>query len=203
MITITREHEICMGHRVYGHESKCSNLHGHNYVFHFTVKPKESLDSIGRVVDFSEVKSVLCEWLEKHWDHRTILWEDDPLVTELEDISLYGEGIKNLHGIQYVPFNPTAENIASYFLNTISNILTADKEWYLYSLTLQETAKCSATVTLDEVQDRHMRERKKLVQMPKDMYCSLQCGSQRDCKCEGKNDAEKLSCRYCCADLPF
>jgi 6-pyruvoyltetrahydropterin/6-carboxytetrahydropterin synthase len=201
MTTITREHEICMGHRVYGHESKCSNLHGHNYVFHFTIKPKECLDSVGRVVDFSEVKSVLCEWLETNWDHKTILWEDDPIVTDFENMALYENA--DVPGVIYVPFNPTAENIANYFLNTIANELTADKDWYLYSLKLQETAKCSATVTLDEIKDRYMRERKKLVQMPIGMYCCMQTGNSRECKCEGKTEKEKMSCSYCVADLPF
>lgn len=201
MITITRQHEICMGHRVYGHESKCSNLHGHNYIFNFIVKPKDSLDSVGRVVDFSEVKSVLCEWLEKNWDHKTILWENDPILKDFEYVE-QSEG-SEIRGVVPVPFNPTAENIASYFLNTIASILTADEDWYLYSLTLQETAKCSATAMLDEITERYMRERKKLVPMPKDMYCSLQCGSRRGCQCEGKTDTEKSSCRYCCTDLPF
>ena len=35
--TVIRSHEICAGHRVVGHESKCRHLHGHNYKFHFKV----------------------------------------------------------------------------------------------------------------------------------------------------------------------
>lgn len=30
-----RYHDICMGHRVVGHEGKCRHLHGHNYRIHF------------------------------------------------------------------------------------------------------------------------------------------------------------------------
>ena len=34
-ITATRYHDICAGHRVYGHEGKCSHFHGHNYRIYF------------------------------------------------------------------------------------------------------------------------------------------------------------------------
>ena len=42
--TVIRSHEICAGHRVVGHESKCRHLHGHNYKFHFKVAPKGRTD---------------------------------------------------------------------------------------------------------------------------------------------------------------
>ena len=29
-LTCTRRLQFCAGHRVYGHESKCANVHGHN-----------------------------------------------------------------------------------------------------------------------------------------------------------------------------
>jgi 6-pyruvoyltetrahydropterin/6-carboxytetrahydropterin synthase len=200
MIQIKRTHEICMGHRVYGHESKCANLHGHNYVFEFIVRPKESLDSIGRVVDFGEVKKLLCEWLEKNWDHKTILWEEDPLCKDFDYVnSCYDAGIIYIA----VPFNPTAENIANYFLSFVAPEITKDKLWYLYGIILHETAKCSAVVYLTESTEKIMREIKPFVTMPKDMYCTQQCGNERNCMCEGKTDAEKENCRYCVNDLPF
>jgi 6-pyruvoyltetrahydropterin/6-carboxytetrahydropterin synthase len=186
-----------MGHRVYGHESKCANLHGHNYIFEFIVKPKESLDSLGRVVDFSEVKKLLCQWLETNWDHKLMLWQEDPLCENIDYV--FGGNLVYIT----VPFNPTAENIANHFLSFIAPELTKDKLWYLYGIVLHETSKCSAEVYLTESTEKIMREFKPLVPMPKDMYCSMQCGTQRDCICEGKTEEEKLSCRYCVADLPF
>ena len=69
MITITRYHDISMGHRVYGHDGKCKNLHGHNYRIHFTVATTE-LNDTGMVVDFSVIKDRLCKWIE-----------NDPLLT--------------------------------------------------------------------------------------------------------------------------
>ena len=72
-----RYHDISCGHRVFQHESKCAHLHGHNYRVHFTCEAEE-LDNIGRVIDFSDMKSRLCMWLEDNWDHKTLIWENDP-----------------------------------------------------------------------------------------------------------------------------
>src|SRR4051794_12258865 len=92
MYTVERYHDFCAGHRVYGHENKCSNLHGHNYRITFvcsTTRPpadcdvyilERALDSVGRVIDFSVMKEKLCEWLEREWDHKMLLWYRDPFV---------------------------------------------------------------------------------------------------------------------------
>src|SRR5690606_2250429 len=75
MYSVDRYHDISCGHRVFGHESKCAHLHGHNYRIHFTIEPdNRQLDLIGRVLDFSVIKTRLCEWLEKWWDHKMLIW---------------------------------------------------------------------------------------------------------------------------------
>ncbi len=135
-----RYHDICMGHRVVGHEGKCKNLHGHNYRFYFNVKPIVTLDTLGRVVDFSVIKSALCNWLEENWDHKMMLWEADPMLTYIR--ALDGTVIS-------VPFNPTAESIADYFLNKVAPYLLREHFVYLQSVTLEETRKCSVTVELE------------------------------------------------------
>lgn len=201
MIEIKREHEICMGHRVYGHESKCKNLHGHNYKFEFTVRPKVSLDSVGRVVDFSEVKTVLCQWLEANWDHKTLLYEQDPLSGALDYISAHDSN-SGIYIIS-VPFNPTAENIANHFLNHIAIELCKNRSWYLYAVNLHETSKCSAYVCLTPSSEKIIQETKPLVPMPELYYCTKQCGNRRECMCAGLSDNDKKDCRYCVNDLPF
>lgn len=135
-ITANRYHDICCGHRVYQHESKCSHLHGHNYRFHFSIAPDNSLDKIGRVLDFSVIKSVLCVWLEQHWDHKMLIWEEDPISQELKKID---------PSVVLVHFNPTAENIAIHFLEKIAPVLLFGYGCKLVSLTIEETRKCSVT----------------------------------------------------------
>lgn len=136
--TAIRYHDICMGHRVVGHEGKCKNLHGHNYRFHFTIEA-EKLDSIGRVLDFSVIKSTLCEWLEQNWDHKMMIWIGDPLVHQIKDMD---------DSVVVVNFNPTAENIAYYFLFNIAPFLLEGKEANLLSVKIDETRKCSVEVSL-------------------------------------------------------
>ena len=67
--TANRFHDFSAGHRVHGHESKCADLHGHNYRVHFTCSA-DKLDAVGRVIDFGDINKILCQWLESNWDHK-------------------------------------------------------------------------------------------------------------------------------------
>ncbi|MBD1423872.1 6-pyruvoyl trahydropterin synthase family protein [Sphingobacterium chuzhouense] len=139
MILAERYHDISCGHRVVGHEGKCRFLHGHNYRIHFTVAA-DQLDEVGRVVDFSVIKTALCEWLEEHFDHKFLIWEKDELLPQLHEVS--GESLV------VVPFNPTAENIAQYLVERIGPQQLKDYPVRLISCKVEETAKCSATYSL-------------------------------------------------------
>ena len=137
--TAIRYHDISCGHRVAGHENKCADFHGHNYRIHFECAPGPtgSLDDIGRVIDFSVIKSVLCEWLEENWDHKFLLWEEDEFWPIMD----------GRPGFIRVPFNPTAENMADHLL-LIGNELLAEHGVKLIRVRVDETRKCSAEVTL-------------------------------------------------------
>ena len=130
-----RYHDISCGHRVFQHESKCAHLHGHNYRVHFTCEAEE-LDNIGRVIDFSDMKSRLCMWLEDNWDHKTLIWENDPWAKVLPEID---------PTIVIVPFNPTAENIAQHLVEVIGPQQLAGTGVSLLQCRVEETRKCSAT----------------------------------------------------------
>lgn len=135
MHTASRYHDICAGHRVYGHESKCAHFHGHNYRIHFHCKAA-GLDSVGRVIDFSEIKARLCMWLENEWDHKFLLWSQDPC--------LEGMRADDPDGVVEVPFNPTAENMAEFLVEVVGPAVLP-QEIELYKVVIEETAKCSAT----------------------------------------------------------
>lgn len=130
-----RYHDISCGHRVYQHESKCAHLHGHNYRIHFTCEA-DKLDPIGRVIDFSDMKSRLCMWLEDQWDHKTLIWEKDPWAAVLPDID---------PTIVIVPFNPTAENIAQYLVEVIGPQQLAGTGIKLIYCEVDETRKCTGS----------------------------------------------------------
>lgn len=134
-ISANRYHDICCGHRVVGHEGKCKNLHGHNYRFHFSVKTPH-LDSIGRTLDFTVIKEKLCEWLEQNYDHKMLIWIEDPLLPELKKLD---------SSIVAVPFNPTAENIAIHIVETVAPFCLINTGAVLTKCTIEETRKCSVT----------------------------------------------------------
>lgn len=100
---IELDHSLDAAHRVVGHEGgrgKCARLHGHTYNFHVEVETP-SLEPIGFVVDFGVIKRVL-----DAWDHRTLLWEDDPLAMSTS-IAQEAE-----IGVVRLPLNPTSENMS-------------------------------------------------------------------------------------------
>ena len=131
-----RYHDISCGHRVHGHEGKCQHLHGHNYRVHFTCQAEE-LDSVGRVIDFGEIKNKLCLWLERNWDHRMLIWDNDPLLPRLQEL--------DPHGVVSVPFNPTAENIAQYLVKVVGPDELEGTGIVLVHCEVDETRKCSAS----------------------------------------------------------
>lgn len=150
-----RYHDISCGHRVVGHENKCAHLHGHNYRFHFTCIA-EDLDSVGRVVDFSVIKSQLCQWLEDNWDHKFLAWENDSMLKALSlERNEYSSGVFYSNdavlfseSFVFVPFNPTAENMAQYMVEVVGPEQLAGTGAKLVSCTVEETAKCSASFSM-------------------------------------------------------
>lgn len=135
MITITRKLEIDAGHRLNGHESKCANAHGHRYVFEIECAA-EQLDSLGRIIDFSVIKHELGTWLDDHWDHAFIYETGDPIGNFL---------LNEKQKCFAVPFKPTAENMAMYFIG-IARSKMAVHDIEVMSVKLWETPNCFALV---------------------------------------------------------
>lgn len=142
MITATRYHDFSAGHRVYGHESKCAHLHGHNYRVFFTVAAEYNLDTLGRVMDFSVIKEKLCYWVEENWDHKFLIFSMDPKARALQQLD---------ETVVVVPFNPTAENMASYLLNSVGPDQLEGTGVRLVKVSVEETRKCSAECTSEDI----------------------------------------------------
>ncbi len=103
MYRVTRLIDFCYGHRLLDYSGKCKNLHGHNGRLEIVVE-KSTLDALGMVIDFNEIKSKLRTWVEAELDHKTLLCARDPLLKILKDA---GEPVVAME------VNPTAENIAA------------------------------------------------------------------------------------------
>ena len=130
MYLVTREIEFCYGHRLLNYDGKCKHLHGHNGKAVLTFE-SESLDSLGMVLDFSEIKRGVSTWIDDHLDHRMILCKQDPVVPILQEMN---------EPLYLLDDNPTAENIAGLIFSK-----TKELGFPIVEARLWETPKCFAT----------------------------------------------------------
>ena len=130
MYRVTREIDFCYGHRLLNYDGKCKYLHGHNGRAVITLEAHE-LDECGMVLDFSDIKRVLSDWIENTLDHRMILNRQDPVVPMLQEL---GEPM------YLIDTNPTAENIARLIYD-----FTFECGFPVVDCRLWETPHCFAT----------------------------------------------------------
>lgn len=127
MYLVTREIDFCYGHRLLNYDGKCRYLHGHNGKAVLTFEA-ESLDPIGMVLDFTDIKAAVSTWIDENLDHRMILNRQDPVVPLLKDL---GEPLYLLDD------NPTAERIAKLIFTA-----TLEMGYPVTEVRLWETPKC-------------------------------------------------------------
>lgn len=81
-------------------------------------------------------------WLEDHWDHKFLVWENDPMLNALIAATDCDGSIVS------VGFNPTAENMAQYLVEVIGPAQLLGTGCTLTVCRIEETRKCSASYTL-------------------------------------------------------
>jgi 6-pyruvoyltetrahydropterin/6-carboxytetrahydropterin synthase len=124
MFEVTIEETFAAGHALRNYKGKCENVHGHNYRCQVTMAGRD-LDSIGLLVDFVELKKVVHGVLDR-LDHQ---WLNE-----------------------FPPFdvlNPSAENMAKYIYDQVSDGLQAQKGARVTTVKLWETDTASATYRPD------------------------------------------------------
>jgi 6-pyruvoyltetrahydropterin/6-carboxytetrahydropterin synthase len=90
------------GHRLLDYEGKCAFPHGHTYRTEVFLKAS-SLDSVGLVFDFTELRGRVKAWIDENWDHA--------FLTNSRDTELIA-GLKPLAGGRLYQFdgeNPSCE----------------------------------------------------------------------------------------------
>jgi 6-pyruvoyltetrahydropterin/6-carboxytetrahydropterin synthase len=130
MFRITRELQFCYGHRLLNYDGKCRHLHGHNGRAVIELEAP-SLDRLGMVVDFSQVKRVVGGWIDSTLDHKMILHRDDPALPML---------LKQNEPVFVVDVNPTAENLAKLIFDYVKS-----QGFPVVTVTLWETENSHAT----------------------------------------------------------
>jgi 6-pyruvoyltetrahydropterin/6-carboxytetrahydropterin synthase len=144
---ITRRLEIDAGHRIPNHGSKCKNLHGHRYVLEATVTAEDLVkdgEQEGMVLDFGFLKQDMVEVLHDVYDHRFMLYVDDPLRQHLNGAP----------GLVIVPEVPTAENLARLWGTVLAErirerVTRDDHSMYLSRFTVWETPNCRAEISFN------------------------------------------------------
>jgi 6-pyruvoyltetrahydropterin/6-carboxytetrahydropterin synthase len=89
-------------------------------------------------MDFSAIKEHLCYWLEEEWDHKFLVWEQDPFASSLKELDPDGTVVVN--------FNPTAENMGQYLIDVVGPKQLAGTNVKLVNVNIEETRKCNVTV---------------------------------------------------------
>jgi 6-pyruvoyltetrahydropterin/6-carboxytetrahydropterin synthase len=135
MYSVTRELTFCYGHRLLDYNGKCKHLHGHNGRAVITLAA-ETLDALGMVLDFSDLKRVVGGWIDEQLDHKMLLHRDDPVLPLLRQ---QGEPVHVLD------VNPTAENIARLIFD-----VTAARGFPVVEVKLWETDSCYASYRRQE-----------------------------------------------------
>ena len=150
-ITCVRRLAFDSGHRVFNHEGKCANLHGHSYKV-FIHASAEKLDSLGRVVDFSVLKEKFGGWIDENWDHGFLWYKDDPICTAIFEGSQSYSGFNSAMLLKNFrcSFNPTAEEMAKFLLEKIAPKIMKNTGVRVTRVDVHETENCFAVATVSE-----------------------------------------------------
>ena len=124
MYRVSKSVAFCYGHRLLNYQGKCRHLHGHNARAVITLESPQ-LDERGMVEDFSGVKTLVWDWLDREIDHTLLLHRDDPLLPLLQEA---GERV------HVTRENPTAEVIARMIFEYV-----ADQGYPVVEVALWET----------------------------------------------------------------
>lgn len=108
IIRVTKEFSFDMAHALLGYDGPCSNIHGHTYHLHVTIRgrvlnqtnhPKD-----GMLLDFGLLKAIVNQKVIQKYDHSLVLNKE---LTEEVKINLSHITEK----IIYTSFQPTCENL--------------------------------------------------------------------------------------------
>ena len=119
MFEVSVQQTFAAGHALRNYRGKCENVHGHNYRIEVTVQG-ERLAANGLLVDFVELKRVMKDTID-YLDHR--------FINDLEP---------------FTELNPSAENIAKFFHDRISEGLRTEVPVRIAEVKVWETDTSSA-----------------------------------------------------------
>lgn len=131
-IRITKEFKFEMAHALDYHEGKCKNIHGHSYTLSvriFGPLIRENISKNGMVMDFSDLKRIVNNYIIDDLDHALMLHKDSSYVQIAK--------INKDQKLKLVDYQPTCENMLVNFSTIIRKHLPNGV--MLHSLYIRET----------------------------------------------------------------
>lgn len=88
MYRIRIEFTFDSGHRLLDYNGKCAYPHGHTYRAEVFIE-SQSLNDLGLVYDFTDLKDKIKTWVDENWDHAFLVnSQDSELIAGLGGASL-------------------------------------------------------------------------------------------------------------------
>ena len=144
-IRVTKKFTFDMAHALYGYDGPCKNIHGHTYTLSVTLIGKVISDNLnpknGMVIDFTDFKKVVKDNVIDVFDHSLVLNLNSPHA-QLNDLN------NNFEKINYVPYQPSCENLIVDFSERIKSKLPDNI--LVKNLKLEETPTSFAEWFLDD-----------------------------------------------------
>jgi 6-pyruvoyltetrahydropterin/6-carboxytetrahydropterin synthase len=144
-IRVTKKFIFDMAHALYGYDGPCKNIHGHTYSLSVTLAGKvidnHNDPKNGMILDFSDFKKIVTKNVIDFFDHSLVLNEKSPHAN-LKDLN------ENFEKINYVPYQPTCENLLVDILDRISSSLPLNVK--TKSIKLEETPTSYAEWFLED-----------------------------------------------------
>jgi 6-pyruvoyltetrahydropterin/6-carboxytetrahydropterin synthase len=116
MIRLTKIFHFEMAHAINSYKGACKNLHGHSYELHVIVAAvnhqEKYIPAPGFVIDFKEIKHIVCEAVIRTFDHKLVLSREfiscNPAFTLQENLVIWEH-------------EPTAENMLVYIKQELTS----------------------------------------------------------------------------------
>ena len=88
MYQIRIEFTFDSGHRLLDYDGKCAYPHGHTYRAEVFLE-SQTLDRLGLVHDFTDLKDRIKNWVDENWDHAFLVnSRDTELISALSGVAL-------------------------------------------------------------------------------------------------------------------
>ena len=135
---LTTSYVFDAAHRIAGHPGKCAWLHGHTYRLEVTVS-SPTLNGLGMVMDFDDLRDVVGKAVLDLWDHATLLAADDPLGPAIATVQLEAPD-----RVVLLPGQPTAEILTREAWTRLEGRLPAGIT--LERVAIRETPGCGSAI---------------------------------------------------------